>query len=207
MKSYQRIGTSILIALALVGIGVVVLRGRSKPVPLMAKEPVVATNSSPKFSVQATNAPAPAAHPPQTQHGQKVRFDPLQLMRDLLDLTDDQAKRVEPVLKEQWERISALRHDTSLPRRDRMARLKEIQQGTDAKIKPLLTAEQAEKWLKMRLGQGQAIQVQGQGPAKTNMFSSGPQAGKAQQGLPTWRSRIPQPQQTQPQPAQQGTSK
>jgi hypothetical protein len=100
-----------------------------------------------------------------------------------------------------------LRRDTSLSRKDRVAKLKELQQGTDTKIKARLAPEQAEKWQKMRLGQGQAFQVQGQGSAKTNMFSSGPQAGKAQQGLPTWRSRIPQPQGSQQPPAQQAAPK
>ena len=132
---------------------------------------------------------------------------PLEMMKESLDLSDEQAKKLEPVLKEQRDQINALRRDTSLSRKDRVAKLKELQQGIDAKIKAHLTSGQAEKWQKMRRGQGQTSQAQGQGFAKTNIFSLGPQAGKAQQGLPTWRDRIPQPQQPQPQPSQQGTSK
>ena len=159
----------------------------------------------PTASAQSTNQPT--MRPALAARGQRGAIGPMEMMKQLLNLSDDQAKELEPVLKEQQEKLSALRRDTSLSRKDRVAKLKELQQGADTKIKAHLTPEQAEKWQKTRLGQGPAFQVQGQGSAKTNMFSLGPQAGKAQQGLPTWRSRIPQPQQTQPQPSQQGTSK
>ncbi len=85
-----------------------------------------------------------------------------------------------------------------------MAKLKEIQQGTDAKIKTHLTPEQADKRQKLRHGQGPGFRQQGESVGKTNAFSIGPQAGSARQGLPTWRSRIPLPQpppQEPPQPA------
>jgi Skp family chaperone for outer membrane proteins len=154
---------------------------------------------------QATNPPVTrSAVPTGARHGAVV---PLEMMKQSLKLSDEQAKKLEPVLKEQQEKLSALRRDTSLSRKDRVAKLKELQQSTDTKINARLAPEQAEKWQKMRLGQGQTFQARGQSSANTNMFSFGPQAGKAQQGLPTWRSRIPQPQQAQPQSIQQGTSK
>jgi hypothetical protein len=139
--------------------------------------------------------------------GQRGAMGPVEMMKQSLNLSDEQAKKLEPVLKEQQKKLNALRRDTSLSRKDRVAKLKELQQGTDAKIKPLLTAEQTEKWQKMRLGQGQAFQVRGQGSAKTNLFSLRPQAEKGQQGLPTWQGRIAQPQASQQQPAQQATPK
>ncbi len=150
---------------------------------------------------QSTISPALAAS------RQRSAMGPLEMMKQSLNLSDEQAKKLEPVLKEQQEKLNALRRDTSLSRKDRVAKLKQLQQGTDTKIKAQLAPEQADKWQKMRLGQAHAFQVQGQGFAKTNMFSRGPQMGNPQQSSPTWQSRVPQPQASQQQPAQQAAPK
>ena len=159
----------------------------------------------PTASAQSTNQLT--MRPALVAKSQRGAMGPLEMMKQSLNLSDEQAKKLEPVLKEQQEKLSALRRDTSLSRKDRVAKLKELQQGTDTKIKARLAPEQAERWQKMRVGQWQAFQAQGQGSAKTNMFSPRPQAEKAQQGLPTWRSRIPQPQASQQQPPQQAPPK
>jgi hypothetical protein len=132
---------------------------------------------------------------------------PLDIMKSSISLSDEQVRKLEPVFKEQQDKMNALRRDASLSRKDRMVKLKEIQQGTDSKIKAQLAPEQAEKWQKMRVGQGQPLQVQGQGPAMANTFSPGLQAEKGQQGLATRRNRIPQPQQPQQQPPEQTVPK
>lgn len=201
----RRIAATIVVGMIVVGAAVVMPHWRTKTGPVVAERPAIATDSSPTVSVPATNESP--LRPFVAQYSQQRRLSPLQLMKDCLDLTDKQAKKLEPVLKEQQDKLNALRRDTSLSRKDRVAKLKEIQQGTNAKIKPLLTAEQADKWQQFRLGQGQAFQAQGQGFAKTNMFSRGPQMGNPQQSLPTWQSRVPQPQASQQQPAQQAAPK
>ena len=71
-------------------------------------------------------------------------------MKDSLELTDDQAKQLEPILKEQQARIAAFRRETTLSRKERAAKLKAMQQTSDVKIKAVLTPEQADKWQKMR---------------------------------------------------------
>jgi hypothetical protein len=159
----------------------------------------------PTASAQSTNQSS--LRPAVAAKGQRGAMGPMEMMKQSLNLSDEQAKKLDPVLKEQQEKLSALRRDTSLSRKDRVAKLKELQQGSVAKIKTQLTPEQADKWQKMRLGQGQTFQVQGQGFAKTNMFSRGPQMGNPQQSLPTWQSRVPQPQASQQQPAQQAAPK
>jgi hypothetical protein len=71
---------------------------------------------------------------------------PLGLMKQHLNLADDQAKRLEPVLKAQNKRWSAFRHDASLSRKERAAKLKELQGQSDAELRTVLTTEQFEKW-------------------------------------------------------------
>jgi hypothetical protein len=159
----------------------------------------------PTASAQSTNQLT--VRPALVAKSQRGAMGPLEMMKQSLNLSDEQAKKLEPVLKEQQEKLSALRRDTTLSRKDRVAKLKELQQGTDIKIKAQLAPEQAEKWQKMRLGQGQTFQVQGQSSAETNMFSLRPQVEKGQQGLPTWRSRIPQLQAAQPPSAQPAVPK
>jgi periplasmic protein CpxP/Spy len=134
--------------------------------------------------------------------GQRGAMDPLQMMKQSLNLSDEQAKKLEPVLNEHREKINALRRDTSLTRQQRMAKLREMEQGRDAKIRAHLTPEQAEIWEKTRQGQGGAFQSQGPAVGNGSSLPAGLQAEKAQEGLPNWRSRAPQLQQSQPQPAQ-----
>jgi len=150
---------------------------------------------SPVAKAQSTNLSTPrAAVAPKGQHG---AMDPLQIMKQSLNLSDEQKKNLDPVLKEQRDKINALRRDTSLTRQQRMARLREMQQGRDSQIKAHLTSEQAEKWQKIRQSQRGAPGPQGPGSGSANSLSAGLQAQSAPKGLPSWRSR-PQPQPHQP---------
>ena len=51
---------------------------------------------------------------------------------------------------EQAGKLRELRDEKDLSRQDRLAKLKELRQGLDAKVKPILTPEQLEKWNKLR---------------------------------------------------------
>lgn len=142
---------------------------------------------APVATAQTTNPlPITRAMPAGAHQGP---VGPLEMMKQSLSLSDEQARKLEPVLKEQQEKINTLRRDTSLSRKDRVAKLKAIQQGTDAKIKAQLTPAQAEKWQQVRANPGRFVQQQGQNSARTNAFSIGPQGGRAQPALPTWQSR------------------
>ena len=130
-------------------------------------------------------------------------------MKDSLGLSDEQAKKLDPVLKEQQDRMNALRRDTSLSRKDRVAKLKEIQTATNSKIKAQLAPEQEEKWQKRGLGAAQLSRPQGQTTSTASPLSISGRSEKGGQPLPNWQSRSQQPPQAQPQaqPPQQVTPK
>jgi len=46
--------------------------------------------------------------------------------------------------------VRELRDNKDLSRQDRVAKLKEIREGVDTKVKAILTPEQLEKWNKLR---------------------------------------------------------
>ncbi len=75
------------------------------------------------------------------------------MMKRALNLTDEQVQRLEPVMKEQQAKFAALRRDTGLSRREKVAKVKEIRAAADARMKTILTPEQAERWQKMRPGE------------------------------------------------------
>jgi periplasmic protein CpxP/Spy len=94
----------------------------------------------------AQNTNQPAVPPGLAARGQRGAMDPLQMMKQYLGLSDEQANKLEPVLKEQQDKLNALRRNTSLSRQERLAKLRELQKVTDDKIKAVLTPTQADKW-------------------------------------------------------------
>jgi len=145
MKSHRISVVSSIIVLFLAGLTALVRRQPAPPpLPPVAEEVASPTNYLAAIEREATNQLAvPTAR---TSARNNPRSMPLQLMKDSLDLTEDQAKQLEPILKEQQAKIAALRLETSLSRQDRLARVKDTQQASDAQIKSVLTPEQAEKW-------------------------------------------------------------
>lgn len=93
-------------------------------------------------SAQTTNQPPAAPKRSQTA------MSPLQMMKQSLDLADEQVQRLEPVFKEQQERLAVLRRNTTLSRQERVVKLKEMRTAADAKVKQHLTPAQLDKWHK-----------------------------------------------------------
>ena len=93
---------------------------------------------------------------PAIKEGSKptARQDRLTVLSETLKLTDEQKEKLKPILEEETKQVKALREDQSLARDARMAKYKEIREAIHTKVKPLLNAEQLEKWEKMR-GMGQ----------------------------------------------------
>jgi len=89
------------------------------------------------------------------------RGDRLAQMAKELDLTDAQKEKIKPILQDQAKAMTDLRDNKDLSREDRMAKMKEIREGLSAKLKPILTPEQFEKWGKLR-AQGPRRQPQAQ---------------------------------------------
>jgi periplasmic protein CpxP/Spy len=67
-------------------------------------------------------------------------------MSEQLNLTDAQKTKVEAILKEQGDKMKALRDDTSLSREDRGPKMREIMEDSSKKIKAVLTPEQQPKF-------------------------------------------------------------
>lgn len=91
-----------------------------------------------------TNSP-----PARGQRGAQLR-EHLAKVAQELNLTDEQKSKVRAVLQEDREKLQALRADTSLTPAQRKTQLKQIRDDINAKMKGILTAEQYEKWQKMR---------------------------------------------------------
>ena len=101
-------------------------------------------------TLQAQDAPKdkPAAPAP----GMRRPGLSLDNLAKQLDLTDDQKVKVKPILEDLQKKIAEIRKDTSIAAEDRPAKMKEIREGTSAKLKEILTAEQFAKWEKMGAG-------------------------------------------------------
>ncbi len=67
-----------------------------------------------------------------------------------LNLSDEQKTKIKPILDEEYTQQVAVRQDKSLTPPQMSAKLKEIREGTTAKVKPLLHDDQIQKWEKMR---------------------------------------------------------
>ena len=98
-----------------------------------------------------------------------ARMGPARVVRRAQGLGENEAKELEPFLREQQDKMFALRTNTALSRRDRAARMKETRESTDAELKQHLTPEQAEKWKTMR-GRHQFLQPTT--AAATNRFAT-----------------------------------
>lgn len=70
----------------------------------------------------------------------------LPMLRESLGLTDEQASKIEPFLKEQQKKLVTFRSKTSLTRQERIVLLKEMQATNEAQVKSILTPEQYTKW-------------------------------------------------------------
>ena len=115
---------------------------------------------APIAGAQDSTAPKPATPPPadgSTPPPRARRGAPggqLQAILNKLDLTDDQKDKVKPIVKDQTEKLSALRADSSLSREDQRAKMKEITDATDVKLKAILTPEQFTKFQDLKKTMG-----------------------------------------------------
>jgi protein CpxP len=74
----------------------------------------------------------------------------LQQVSQQLKLTDEQKEKLRPIFKEQAGKVRELRANKDLSREDRLVKAKAIREDLEAKVKPILTPEQLEKWNKLR---------------------------------------------------------
>ena len=67
-----------------------------------------------------------------------------------LQLSPAQKQQMLPILKEEAPKIQAIKSNTSLGPMQKAMQLREIGQATDAKVMPILSPEQYQKWQQMR---------------------------------------------------------
>jgi len=67
-----------------------------------------------------------------------------------LNLSPQQKQQMLPILKEEAPKIQAIKSNTSLGPMQKAMQLREIGQATDAKVQPILSPEQYQKWQAMR---------------------------------------------------------
>ncbi len=66
-------------------------------------------------------------------------------MKDLaakLNLSEDQKKRLQPIMQEEAQKMAALRNDTSKDQRAKMQEMRKIRDDFDSKAKPILSSDQ-----------------------------------------------------------------
>ena len=67
-----------------------------------------------------------------------------------LGLTEQQRQRAFPIIKQEFMQLAALKKDTSLSAARKVERLREIGVSFDGKLKPIINAEQQEKFQAFR---------------------------------------------------------
>src|SRR5436190_4339282 len=58
-----------------------------------------------------------------------------------LNLTDDQKAKIKPILEEEVKKYEEMQQDKTVVPEERMKKFREVREASDAKIKPLLSAE------------------------------------------------------------------
>ena len=81
--------------------------------------------------------------------------DPMAKMAEELKLTDDQKAKLKEARQEQMEKMRAIRSDDSLTQEQKREKTRALREDFNKKVKEILTAEQFEKWEKMRPQGGQ----------------------------------------------------
>ncbi len=94
---------------------------------------------------QEAPPPSDQAGPPPEGRAGRGGMNPdtqLQMMSKRLNLSDDQASQIRPILADAFSQMQALRTDASMAPRDKMAKMRSIRQDSDARIKAVLTDAQ-----------------------------------------------------------------
>jgi periplasmic protein CpxP/Spy len=81
----------------------------------------------------------------------------LEKMSAALQLTPAQKQQIKPILMEEAPKLKALKADTSLPPLQKAMKMRQIGEDTDAKLQPILTPEQNQKWQQMRTQERQQM--------------------------------------------------
>jgi hypothetical protein len=93
----------------------------------------------------AMNQAAPGGQPNKQEIAAK-----LEKISTALQLSPAQKQQLLPILKEEAPKIEAIKNNTSLGPMQKAMQLRQIGEATDAKVQPILSPEQYQKWQQMR---------------------------------------------------------
>lgn len=165
MNSHKALIWATLLVLALAAITILFFRKPIKPRKLTTREQsvVVAATNTPvetnmAAQVKITNQPDLQSNNVAATFRPTDRKSPLSMTAMYLELTDEQAKKLEPILEKQQRQMLAFRRDTSLSRQQRIVRLKQMRETNDDQLKSVLAPEQFKKWRHRGLAMQQAFQ-------------------------------------------------
>jgi periplasmic protein CpxP/Spy len=98
---------------------------------------------------RAEDAAAGAATQPAAATQAVKRPDALQRLDKELTLTDEQKTKIKPMLADQAKQMKALRGEAGGDRTEAIAKIRQLNDDTNAKIKAVLTPEQQTKFAAM----------------------------------------------------------
>ena len=117
-----------------------------KPVLFAAVALAGILSLQPKARATETSA---AAQPVKEERGGAIRKR-MQKVAMELGLTDEQKQRLQPILREEWTKLKALRDDQSLTRLEKRKKLQAMREELLPQLKGVLTPEQLAKWQQLR---------------------------------------------------------
>jgi hypothetical protein len=77
-----------------------------------------------------------------------------------LKLTDEQKQKVKPIIEDEYKKYQELRTQKNLSPQDRVAKMREIREATNQKLKPIFTEEQWAKFYRPMTNSLQRFQNQ-----------------------------------------------
>lgn len=105
---------------------------------------------APGAFAQDSGAPADSNSAPAQQHHAPDPQAQAARLAKRLGLSDDQTSKLTTILQNRQQQVAALRSDSSMAPEDRRAKLRSIQQDTDAQINSVLTPDQQKQYAEIK---------------------------------------------------------
>lgn len=92
-----------------------------------------------------------------SQQSKQEAMQRLEKMSTELKLTPQQKEQIRPILMDEAPKLKALRENTSLGKMQKAMQMRQIQEDTDAKLKPILNDQQYQQLIGMQEQQRQQM--------------------------------------------------
>lgn len=81
--------------------------------------------------------------------GKRTPQDRIEMMKKELSLSEDQVAKLKPILEEDGKKMREIWQDSSMTQEQKREKITALREASQAKVKPILTKEQFEKWTKL----------------------------------------------------------